>query len=156
MTFYRSYYSKNDTLISSNLTNNSQNPVCEISYGTLNEQVSRFIFDVDLTALLDRIDNGFIVPNASMKHILHMTNTIAYATQYIGKKSYSLGIERASSFTLDLFNVTQDWQEGSGYNFTYSNKQDLFTGDPLPVIAEQAAIGRQEQRVFVGILMVHI
>jgi len=139
MSVFRSYFSKNDTLIQSNLTNNSQNPVTEISYGTLQRQISRFIFDVNLNALHDRINNGFIVPNASMRHILHMTNTIAYAPQYIGKKSYSMGIERASSLTLDLFNVTEYWQEGSGYEFTYSDKQDLFTGDPLPVIGEQAA-----------------
>jgi hypothetical protein len=105
----------------------------------LEKQVSRFIFDVDLNALRSKIQQGFIVPNASMRHVLHMTNTIRYAPQYIGKKSYSQSIERAGSFILDLFNVTEDWQEGSGYEFTYSDKQDLFTGDPLPVLGEQAA-----------------
>lgn len=139
MSIFRSYFLKNNTLIADNQTNNSQNSVTEISYGTLEKQVSRFIFDVDLVNLRDRIDNGFIVPNTSMRHILHMTNTITYAPQYIGKKSYSLGIERASSFTLDLFNVTENWQEGNGYDFTYSNKQDLFVGEPLPVIGEQAS-----------------
>jgi hypothetical protein len=139
MSVFRSYFSKNDTLIQSNLTNNSQNPVTEISYGTLEKQVSRFIFDVNFDALLSKIQQGFIVPNASMRHTLHMTNTIRYAPQYIGKKSYSESIERASSFSLDFFNVTEDWQEGSGYDFTYSDKQDLFVEQPLPVIGEQAA-----------------
>jgi hypothetical protein len=139
MSVFRSYYLKNDTLIESNLTNNSQNPVTEISYGTPTKQVSRFIFDVDLLSLRDRIAQGLINPKRITKHILHMTNTIAYAPQYIGKKSYSLGIVRASSFNLDFFNVTQDWQEGAGYEFTYSNKQDLFTLTPLPVISFQAA-----------------
>ena len=139
MSVFRSYYSKNDTLIESNLTNNSQNPVTEISYGTPTKEVSRFIFDIDLLAMRDRIAQGFINPKRIVKHILHMTNTIAYAPQYVGKKSYSLAIDRATSFSLDLFNVTEDWQEGSGYDFTYSNKQDLFTLQPLPLISEQAA-----------------
>ena len=42
MTIYRNYFSKSNTLISSNLTNNSQNPVTEILYGSLNQKVSRF------------------------------------------------------------------------------------------------------------------
>ena len=139
MSIFRSYFSKNDTLIESNLTNNSQNPVTEISYGTFDASVSRFIFDVNLDSLRDRIAQGFINPQRIVKHVLHMTNTIAYAPQYIGKKSYSLGIDRATAFTLDLFNVTEDWREGNGYDFTYSNKQDLFTGELLPEIPEQAA-----------------
>jgi hypothetical protein len=139
MSIFRSYFSKNDTLIESNLTNNSQNPVTEISYGTFDKQVSRFIFDVSLDNLRERISSGLINPNRIVKHVLHMTNTIAYASQYIGRKSYSLGINRASSFMLDLFNVTEDWQEGAGYDFTYSDKQILFTEQPLPIISEQAA-----------------
>ena len=138
MSTFRSYFLKNTSLISSNLTNNSLNPVTEISYGTFDRQVSRFIFDVDLNNLRDRIINGSINPNRIVKHVLHMTNTIAYASQYIGRKSYSLGINRASSFSLNLFNVNQSWTEGAGYDFTYSNKQDLFTLTTLPTIAEQA------------------
>lgn len=119
MSIFRSYFSKNNTLISNNVTNNSQNPVTEISYGTADKQVSRFIFDIDLTNLRDRISNGYINPNRIKKHILYMTNTISYVQQYLGKKSYSSSIERASSFDLDVFNLKQDWDEGSGYDFIY-------------------------------------
>jgi hypothetical protein len=120
MSIFRSYFSKNNTLIENNLSNNSQNPVTEISYGTANKQVSRFIFDVDLTDIQKRISEGFINPNRITKHVLHMTNTIQHAQQYIGKKSYSLNIDRASSFKLELFNVNQSWDEGSGYVFEYN------------------------------------
>jgi hypothetical protein len=139
MSIFRSYFKKNDTLISSNLTNNSQNPVTEISYGTFDKQVSRFIFDVSLDNLREKIVSGLINPNRIVKHVLHMTNTIAYAPQYIGRKSYSLEINRASSFILDLFNVTEYWQEGSGYDFTYSDKQDLYVDHPLPILPTEAA-----------------
>ena len=105
MSVFRSYFKKNNTLIDNNLSNNSQNPVTEISYGTFNKQPSRFIFDIDLEDLQKRIADGFINPDRIVKHVLHMTNTISYAPEYLGKKSYSLNIERASSFQLDLFNV---------------------------------------------------
>jgi hypothetical protein len=120
MTRFRSYFSKNNTLIRDNESNNSQNPVTEISYGTFDKQLSRFIFDVDLDALRDRISGGSINSNRIVKHVLHLTNTISYAPQYIGRKSYSTNINRASSFDLTLFNITQEWDEGSGYDFIYN------------------------------------
>jgi len=129
MSLFRSYFSKNNTLISGNETNNSQNPVTEVSYGSVNTKLSRFIFDIDFSDLIDKIDNGFIVPNSGMTHILHMTNTISYAPEYLGKKSYSESIERATSFDLEIFNVEEDWDEGSGYDFIYDNilAQDIVT-----------------------------
>ena len=126
MSYIRSYFSKNNTLIGNNLTNNSQNPVTEISYGTVNEEVTRFIFDIDLSNLVDKINSGDIVPTTGMTHILHMTNTISYAPQYLGKKSYSQSIDRATSFDLDLYNLNEDWDEGSGYDFIYN---DILLGD---------------------------
>jgi len=121
MSTFRSYFSKNDTLISTNETNNSQNPVTEISYGSLQQRLTRFIFDIDLSELIDKINNGFIVPNSGMTHTLHMTNTIRYAQEYLGQKSYSESIERASSFDLEVFNINEDWDEGSGYDFIYDD-----------------------------------
>ena len=121
MSQFRSYFKKNNTLIGDNLTNNSQNPVTEISYGTFDKQVSRFIFDIDFDDLLNRIADGFINSDRIVSHTLHMTNTISYAQQYVGKKSYSLGIDRASSFDLEVFNINEDWDEGSGYDFIYND-----------------------------------
>ena len=121
MSVFRSYFLKNNTLIGNNLTNNSQNPVTEISYGTLNEQPTRFIFDVDLSDLIAKINSGELVPNSGMTHILHMTNTISYAPKYLGKKSYSQNIDRATSFDLEVYNLDEDWDEGSGYDFIYND-----------------------------------
>ena len=86
MSTFRSYFKKNSTLIKDNLTNNSQNPVCEVSYGTFNKQPSRFIFDIDFDDLLVKIADGSINPQRITKHILHMTNSIRYAPEYLGKR----------------------------------------------------------------------
>jgi len=121
MSKFRSYFLKNNCLINTNLTNNSQNPVGEISYGTVDERITRLILDIDLSELLSKTTNGLINPNRITSHILHMTNTINSAQQYIGKKSYSSSIERASGFVLDLFNINEDWDEGTGYDFIYDD-----------------------------------
>lgn len=131
MSVFRTYFSKNDTLIDGNLTNNSQNPVSEISYGTVNRFPSRLIFDLDYLPLQTRIVEGFINPVRMVKHVLHMTNTIQHAPQYVGRKSYSLEIDRASSFELDVFNVDEEWDEGSGYDFVYDD-------EPHPELPKEA------------------
>jgi hypothetical protein len=139
MSIFRSYFSKNNTLIGNNLSNNSQNPVTEVSYGTFDKQVSRFIFDVDLSNLQDKIAKGLINPNRIVKHVLHMTNTISYAPEYTGKKSYSLNIDRATSFELDLFNVDEAWDEGGGYDFIYDYTPYPYVDVLEPVIYNQAS-----------------
>ncbi len=121
MGIFRSYFSKNNTLIKYNETNNSQNPVTEISYGTEQKQVTRFIFDIDLNSLKTRIENELINVNKIEKHILHLTNTIKYSPEYIGNRSYDSSIQRTSGFDLDLFNISEDWEEGSGYDFIYND-----------------------------------
>lgn len=139
MSRFRSYFLKNNTLIDMGVSNNSQNPVTEISYGTFNKQPSRFIFDVDLSELKKKIDNGFINPNRIVKHVLHMTNTISYAPEYLGKKSYSTKIDRASSFQLDLFNINEDWDEGSGYDLVYDDRKAPYIDVVYPNLLRQAS-----------------
>jgi hypothetical protein len=94
---------------------------------------------VDLTNLHDKIANGFINPNRIVKHVLHLTNTIRYADQYIGKKSYSLSIDRATSFDLDVFNINEDWDEGGGYDFTYIDTQFPYVDTLNPIVYPQAS-----------------
>ncbi len=121
MSRIRSYFKKSNTLITNNTTNNSQNPVTEISYGTYDGCVSRYIFDIDFSLLRKRIERGIIIQNNIKKHILHMTNTIGRDLKYVGKKSYSEMIERASSFELEVFNLSEDWDEGNGYDLLYDD-----------------------------------
>ncbi|NJO61947.1 MAG: hypothetical protein HC836_28010 [Richelia sp. RM2_1_2] len=51
-----------------------------------------------------------------------MTNTIAYRPDLLGRKSYDSVTDRASSFDLELFNIDEDWDEGSGYDFVYNDE----------------------------------
>lgn len=118
MNIFRSYISKGNTIIRNNRSNNSQNPVAEISYGTEEQTVSRYIFDINLTNLISKIINGEIKENTIQSHKLRFYNTIGYYDN-VSTLSYSSIIERANSFTLELFSIDQDWDEGIGYDFNY-------------------------------------
>jgi hypothetical protein len=122
MSIYRSYFAKNNTLIEGNQTNNSQNPVSEISYGTPDKLKSRLIFKVDLTGLSNMLSSSGIPMSNIVSHKLHLTNTIAFRPDLLGSKSYLEIIDRASSFQLDLFTVREDWDEGAGYSFIYRDQ----------------------------------
>ncbi len=128
MSVYRSYFQKNTTLIEGNATNNSQNPVGEISYGTPQGRVSRIIFKPDFSSLLSKIASDSIQSNKIVSHKLVLKNTISTREDLLGGTSYSETIQRASSFTLDLFTLTEDWDEGSGYSFIYDNAEVLNFG----------------------------
>ncbi len=125
MSVFRSYFLVNNTLIEGNESNNSQNPVTEISYGTEQGTVSRLIFKVDLDPLISKISADGIPLSRITSHQLVLKNTIAQRPDLLGRKSYSDAIQRASSFQLDLFTVTEDWDEGSGYDFIYSDENLL-------------------------------
>ena len=99
----------------------------EVSYGTSDKELSRFIFDVDFDELRAKIADGTINPARISAHTLHMTNTIRYAPEYLGKASYLSNINRASSFDLNLFNINQNWDEGNGYEFDYSKNLFQFS-----------------------------
>lgn len=132
MSINNSYFSRNNTIISNSLTNTGRNPVIELFYGNdtlLNPRgFSRFIFDLDLTLLKEKYNNGIINPlcnNNNIKHTLRMTNTSFFNKDFLNEKT-SQGRLRATSFDLVLlrvpyFDLDQDrpqiWDEGVGYDY---------------------------------------
>lgn len=122
MPVFRSYFLKNNSIITDNRTNNSQNPVTEISYGTLYGIISRYIFDLNLEQLQTRIQQGSINIDNIISHKLHLTNTIINRDDLLGGRFNFNETERASSFDLELFNISEEWDEGSGYDFVYNDE----------------------------------
>lgn len=118
---FRSYFNKNNTIVKDNKLNFSQNPVTEISYGSSIKTPSRYIFEINLNPLLSKIQSGEINQTTIQSHKLHISNTIRYSDSYLGKNLLSESVKRASSFKLELFNITEDWDEGSGYDFVYND-----------------------------------
>jgi len=123
MSYYRSYFSKNNTIIKDLTINTAKNPNTEIFYGS---SFSKFIFDVDLSGLRDKILNKELILNEDTKHYLHLTNTI-FGDEDLSGQERGTGRQRAVSFDLILFRVPEFWDEGVGYD--YEKVYDYTTGN---------------------------
>jgi hypothetical protein len=141
MSINNSYFSKNNTLIFNSFTNTGRNPVTELFYGSVISSqypkgFSRFIFDLDLTLLKEKISKGVISTTCSdtLKHTLKMSNTSSFNDELNTRTSQ--GRMRATSFDLILFRIPyinnnpsapQIWDEGVGYDYAdlvYETKND--------------------------------
>jgi hypothetical protein len=125
MSYFRSYFEKNNTILKDSQVNTAKNPTTEIFYGS---GFSKFIFKVDLTDIKSKIDNGDYVITSGTTHKLKLTNTIFGDETFLGAKR-GTGRERSTSFDLILFKLDEFWDEGVGfdyqdseYDFTAGNK----------------------------------
>ena len=73
MSYFRSYFEKNNTLIEDSQVNTSKNPTTEIFYGS---GFSKFIFKLDLDSLQSKVNSEDVVITTGTTHTLHLTNTI--------------------------------------------------------------------------------
>ena len=73
MSYFRSYFNKNNTLIKDSQVNTAKNPNTEIFYGS---GFSKYIFRVNLDDLKSKVDSGEFVLNSNTRHYLNLTNTI--------------------------------------------------------------------------------
>jgi len=143
MSIFRSYFNKNNTIIANSTANTAKNPVTQLFYGkspvtkcihtgysgdtcqsrtgftsTVTEGFSRFLFDVDLTDLRDKVNNCCVnLDNCG--HTLKMTNTSNFDDTLLNDKVLITDTRRATSFTLMLFKAYsgESWNEGVGYDY---------------------------------------
>lgn len=114
----RTYFDRNTTIIQQNYTNVGLNPIFELYYGGAEaaHSFTRLLFQFDETRLKSLYTGGTYVDLSKLKHTLRMTNTGAFDTDLLGTTTCA-GKERACSFDLVLFPITQDWDEGNGYDY---------------------------------------
>ena len=133
MSINNSYFSRNNTLLYNTYTNTGQSPITELFFGFIGTEnphtiYSRFIFDLNLDLLTEKISNGVIQTGctSSMTHTLIMTNTASFDSELLNSNRFSGQIKRASSFDLVLFRIplssgstgdTQTWDEGVGKEY---------------------------------------
>ncbi len=122
----RTYFDRNNTIIYNNVTNTGRNPVTELFYGgrDADNKYSRFLFYFDETNLRDLYTGGTYTDLTKLTHTLRLTNTGSFDKQLLGSTTCD-GKDRASSFDLILFPLTQTWDEGVGYDYESS----IFIGD---------------------------
>jgi len=141
---HRSYFSKNNTILANNEVNTGRNPVTQLFYGknvskscrftgsadhicngqtgftkNLDTGFSRFIFNLDLEDLKEKINNCCIPALTSLTHTIKMTNTSHFDDTLMNDKILVDDTRRATSFTLMLFKATtgSSWSEGVGYDY---------------------------------------
>jgi hypothetical protein len=134
MSIHRSYFSKGNTIIYNSETNTSKSPYVELFFGDANLDItekgfSRFIFDLDLEPLKQKINNKTISNGCDriISHKLRMTNTSSFDKELLNDK-WSNGRRRATSFDLVLFRIPnqtngdiQLWDGGVGYDYEKTN-----------------------------------
>ena len=113
----RTYFDKNNTIISNSIANTGLNPVAELFYGGYDgiEKYSRFLFHFDESRIKDLYNNGTFTDLTKLKHTLRLTNTASFDTGLLNGTMSAK--DRASSFDLILFKINQDWDNGVGYDY---------------------------------------
>lgn len=114
----RTYFDRNNTIVYNNSVNVGRNPIAELYYGgdSSSKSYSRFIFQFDEARLKDFYTGGTFTDLSKVKHTLKMTNTGAFDTDLLGQTTCG-DKERTCSFDLIVFPITQDWDEGCGYDY---------------------------------------
>ena len=124
MSYFRSYFEKNNTILKNSQVNTAKNPTTEIFYGS---GFSKFIFKVDFTELENKVNSGEYVITTGTTHTLHLTNTIFGDETFLGAKR-GTGRQRTNSFDLILFQVPEFWDEGLGFDYE-DGAYDFTTGN---------------------------
>ncbi len=117
----RTYFDKNNTIVSNDTINTGLNPVSELFYGGLDNEnkYSRFLFHFDETRLRNLYTGGTFTDLTKLTHTLKLTNTGSFDTDLLNG-TFS-GKDRACSFDLILFTINQDWDNGVGYDYDVCN-----------------------------------
>jgi hypothetical protein len=134
MSVHFSYFSKNNTLLYNSFTNVGLSPYTELYFGSALNVISpigfsRFIFDLDLTDLIDKFNSGLIPTGCTgfsgVTHKLKMVNTSTFDKQLINGEMWD-GRLRATSFDLNLIRIPltsgntgypQTWDSGIGSDY---------------------------------------
>lgn len=136
MSTHKSYFSKNNTIVFNSDVNTGRNPVVELFFGSVDNLISpkgfsRFIFDLNLQPLIDKINSGEIGTGCTndITHVLNMKNTSSFDKELLNDK-WSNGRRRATSFDLILYRIPktsgdtgtpQMWDEGVGYDYYFGD-----------------------------------
>lgn len=122
MSVFRSYFNAQATLLRNNPTNNSKNPIIELSYGggltQSTTKIGRYIFRADLEGLHKEINKGELKPTNAVSHKVHFKNVITFAPDLAG--SEFMDAKRGAGLTAIIFPLSEEFDEGNGYDYLYS------------------------------------
>lgn len=110
--YYRTYLSKDTTILSDSYVNLGANPVNRLFFsGTMGrERYSRILMGFDINPLIEKYNNCEIGDLSKVKHYLTF-----YPTRFYDEHDSENC--QATSFELCVFKIKQDWDEGCGYDY---------------------------------------
>lgn len=108
------FCSKDNTLIKGCNLNTGLNPIAELFYGQDNEYTRHIMF-FDTNRLVNFYTGGTFTSISNLKHTLKLTNTGSFDKSLLNGDTQTK--KRTSSFDLIVFKVSQDWDEGTGYDY---------------------------------------
>jgi hypothetical protein len=126
----KTYFDKNNTIALNDYTNTGRNPIAELFYGGSDgtNTYSRYLFHFDETRLKSLYTGGTFTDLTKLKHTLKLTNTSSFDTSLLNG-TYMGSYQRSSSFDLIVFKISEDWDEGVGYD--YRNAANIITGEAV-------------------------
>jgi hypothetical protein len=134
MSVHFSYFSRNNTLLSGSFTNTGRAPYTQLYFGSSLDTLrysaySRFIFDLDLTDLIEKIESGIVSTGCTgfsgITHKLKMINTSSFDRAQLRATSFDLNLIRIP-LTSGSTGLPQTWDEGVGYDY-YDVKRTINT-----------------------------
>ena len=126
----KTYFDKNNTIIKNRFTNTGLNPITELLYGSktttkTNNVFTRFLFHFDLSYLISEYNKGNLGDLSQVNHKVKMTNSQAFDADLRGAMTFD-DKRRASSFDLVMWKLSEDWDEGNGFDYVcYNDINDL-------------------------------
>jgi hypothetical protein len=134
MSICRTYFDKDTIIVRNSCVNTGRNPIAEIFHGGSKNidlvTFSRYIFNIDLTNLIQKVDNKELFIDR-MTHKINLTNTSYFDRELYCKTVVSScgEVQRATGFDLILFEVPEIWDEGNGYDYIVSKSLGCTVGD---------------------------
>ena len=134
MNVYRTYFDKDTVIVRDSCVNTGRNPIAEIFHGGSLDvdklTYSRYLFNIDLTDIIDKLNKKQIFLN-DITHQIKITNTSCFDKEtYCRRVDSSCGdVKRATAFDLILFEVPEAWDEGNGYDYVVANPANCDLGD---------------------------
>ena len=117
MGIYRTYFDKNNTIVKNSDVNTGRNQVSELYFGS---SKSRFLFYCSFDEIKALVNSKVINIDGDTRHILKIKNTSNFDIKDFLSTSNNLLFGenyRPTSFDLELHEIKQFWDEGTGYDF---------------------------------------
>ena len=107
----RTFFEKDNTIISNSSVNMGKNPIVELFYGGTPNIHSRYLFKFNEERIKEQLECGYLGDLNNLTHVLKMKATASLNEDLLGTLNYD-GKERTGSFDLIVFKLNEKWDEG--------------------------------------------